>query len=70
MVVFCSIVECSVGSRSRSLFKMPKDPVIRRKWSDFLSASGKQVYKNVQYVVCENHFLPTDFKQCKKLQKA
>lgn len=62
----CSINLCQ---NERFLFMLPQPSETRQKWLDFILASGREVHDNVLYRVCENHFLPIDFKQCEKRRK-
>jgi hypothetical protein len=64
-MVKCSVMNCSGGSdRSVSLFKIPKETGLREKWLNFLVQSGREIRYDVEYKVCEQHFLPSDIIMC------
>lgn len=65
MIVKCSVKHCSHNDHDHSLFTIPNNLEIRDQWLNFLIASGKEVHNNVKYRICEDHFVATDFKQCK-----
>jgi THAP domain len=62
----CSVKGCESVQGSKPFFKMPQSREENIKWLNFINASGKVTYPNVKYIVCEDHFLPSDFRQCKR----
>lgn len=64
----CSVKTCTYDVNN-SLFTLPKDPEIGLKWLNFLVSSGKEVHDNVEYRICEAHFLPSEIKMCKTVKK-
>ena len=60
-MVKCSMKNCSSNSTEFSLFSFPCNPEVREIWINFLKSSGKKVFENVQYRICELHFVSSDF---------
>lgn len=55
---YCSFKGCLTKSgEGKSLFKCPKDEVLREKWINFLKSSEKGNLKEVKsFILCEYHF--------------
>lgn len=64
-MVKCSVSQCS-QRQGCTLFTMPRDPNVRENWLKFLIASGKAIKENVEYRICEDHFLSSDLKPSQK----
>ncbi len=63
---YCSVPLC----KGFGGFHFPKDPVLRKKWQIAIKrqTKKKELWKPSKYsVVCEKHFLETDFDQPKFL---
>lgn len=55
----CSVLKCdSQSGGNTTLFKVPKDPQLAQKWSEFLSKGGQNMEKKKEFKICEKHFQP------------
>lgn len=55
---YCSVPNCGKIDDNISSFMIPKDPVIKGKWLNFLQKCGKEIKidKSRNYRICERHF--------------
>lgn len=63
----CKVNNCTSRQGSCPLFSAPKSPPETRElWLDFIRLSGAFLFdENSLFYICENHFLPSNFKPSK-----
>jgi THAP domain len=62
----CSVEGCESVQGSKPFFAIPQSREENIKWLSFINVSGKKTHPNVEYRVCGDHFLSSDFRNCKR----